>query len=626
MDSSAKPRRTQFSSCDTCRQARVACDASKTGYRPGETRWAGSCTRCFVRNRRCTFEWIRDMKKSSLQLHRNSKSQIPLATPASFILWEPPDEAGTLSAEAVDNLLMRWSIPIFEQGFATLFGQWAGKNGCPLVNEPSSGISIPPMKLFCDLDALMAEQLSGDTPSHASETARRRLDRDNQINQSLRLAMQSYAARWLPAVTQSIPIKKCQFEEVVREYWCAVRRDMLKVINRVSYRSVLTLYLFSQTPIPVGVSEDEELDGITGVVCIQTALLQIQQLRGRLRSCQYDGSEMPAWSGASVSSAPSPTLTPMFVDLESRAYWAAVTWDTSSSVTLNVRSTLSTGLRGACLEPAWVLARGFLVESFHSTTKEWRKEGFVVSDEVAPQIISAAGICGLYLWRTLASVKEALREGVDEDSVLFAWRSLLDGLDVFKTTIRPLLDNCERRYHFLSQTNRLYWYEISLHYYLGVLILVDAVEAAHRSDLLSQLTEAKLDAEHKSLDVLQMGLESTYIIYGPPEESESASNVDCRTYTPGRSTATTSFVAIDPFPHHVIASVRLVNKAIKRRYRQGNIKHEAYAHLLATLLQALEQLPQSSKSVCSTREDLRRSIRELSATRAADATVGNDKK
>jgi hypothetical protein len=46
---------------------------------------------------------------------------------------------------------------------------------------------------------------------------------------------------------------------------------MLKVINRLSYRLVLALYLFPQTPLPVAVSEAEELDGISGPVCMQNA-------------------------------------------------------------------------------------------------------------------------------------------------------------------------------------------------------------------------------------------------------------------------------------------------------------------------------------------------------------------
>ena len=49
-------RRTQCSSCDACRQSRVACDASKLGYQPGQASWGGSCSRCALRHGRCTFE------------------------------------------------------------------------------------------------------------------------------------------------------------------------------------------------------------------------------------------------------------------------------------------------------------------------------------------------------------------------------------------------------------------------------------------------------------------------------------------------------------------------------------------------------------------------------------------
>lgn len=323
---------------------------------------------------------------------------------------------------------------------------------------------------------------------------------------------------------------------------------------------------------------------------------------------------MSAWSDATLNPAPSSDLKPTYLNLESRAYWAAVTWDTVNSATLNFRTTLTNGLRGACLEPVWILARGFLVESFHPKTEEWRKKGFEISDDVALQAISAAGICRLYVWRNIASVKEALREGVDEDNVLFAWRTLLDGVDVFKTTIRPLVENCERRLHFLNQVNRFNWYEANLHYYLGILMLVDAVEAACRSDLLSQLTEIQLDAEHGSFNVLKFGLESTYNIYGPQEEIGPASELDRNTYFPRRPITTTSFVAMDPYPHHVVACIQLMNRFISRKYRQGNIKYEAYAHLSSTLLKALEQLPQGSKSVRSAHESLYRSLHELTVS------------
>lgn len=408
-----------------------------------------------------------------------------------------------------------------------------------------------------------------------------------------------------------------QYDEIIKERWRACRRDMLKVINRPSYRSVLTLYLFGQTPVPSGISEEEELDGISGVVCDQTALLQLQQLRARLRSCRFDGSGVTVWSDAVTDSGASPNLTQEFPALESRAYWAAVTWDTSSSVSLNIRSSLTSGLKGACQEPAWLLARGFLVGSFHARSEEWRKKGFEVFDDIASQIISAAAVCYLYTWRTIASVKEALRDGVDDQDSLFAWKALLDALDVFKTTIHPLLSSCERRLHFLGQVERLNWYVVVLHYHLGILMLAETVEAAARSDLLSQLKDSRLDSEQESFNVIKFGLESKYTIPRPLEDSYSASEVDST--APSVATSiTTSFVAIDPYPHHVVALVRLMEKAISSKYRQGNLKLDAYSHLSSTLYKALEQLPQSSKMVKCAWENLQESLR-IEAISTSDA-------
>ena len=284
---------------------------------------------------------------------------------------------------------------------------------------------------------------------------------------------------------------------------------------------------------------------------------------------------------------------------------------------LNFRSSLTSVLKGACLEPAWRLAGDFLVGLFHARSEDWRKKGFEVSDEIAPQIISAAAVWGLYTWRTVASVKEALREGVEESDTLFAWNAFLGALDVFKTTVHPFLSTCERRLHFLGQLERLNWYEVVLHYHLGILVLADGVAAAHRLNLLSQLAETKLDAEQESFNVLKFGLESKYTISGPLEEPYNASDVGstaCATEQP----ITTSFIAIDPYPHHVLASVRLMKKAISRKYRQGSIKHEAYSHISSTFLKALEQPLQSSKMVQSAWENLQESL-QLNAISAGAA-------
>lgn len=464
----------------------------------------------------------------------------------------------------------------------------------------------------------MDDELDRQDPGHASAVLERRQRRDFQIDQCLSRTIRSFAARWLPLVPSRDRPGTDQVEEIIRDSWRSARKDMLKAVNRTSYRSALALYLFAQTPVPVGITEDEELDGISGLVCIQTALSQVQRLRERQRNHRSDTSAVPAWTGALASSPPTPSLTQAYLDFESRAYWAAVIWDTSNSLTLNLRTSLTSGMNGACSEPAWRLARAFLTGSFHPRTERWRTDGFDVSDDVASSIITAAAVCKLYVWKTITSLKEAFREGVEEESVLFVWKALLGAIEIFTTSVRPLLNNCERRLHFLDQVTRLCWYEVNMRYYLGILVLSSAVEAADRPDLLLQMAEARRDAEHESFNVLKFGMENTYTIYEPG--GEYPATISRPDATPGEP-VTASFVAIDPYPGHVVDSVLLMNKVIARKYRQGQIKDGAYSYLSSILLKALGQLPQSSKTVRAARENLQRSLHNVGAIPVTDTAA-----
>ena len=444
---------------------------------------------------------------------------------------------------------------------------------------------------------------------------------NHEIEQCLMRATYAYASRWLSRLDPPIiDVEESEINTFVRESWRTAREDMLRVLNRVSYRSVLTLYLFSQTPVPVDITENEELNGVSGVVCIQMALLQLQQLRSRRRSHQYHGSDLSSWSSA-LMTAFVPPITDYrmaFLNLESRVYWAAVSWDICSSLTLELNASLTTGLKGACAEPVWVLARGFLVESFHVNTEEWRQGSFELSGALVSQILSGANICRAYVWRTIASVKEALREGFDEDRVVFAWTAFQDALKVFKTTIEPLLDCCEKQLHFQSQTNRFSWYHMILHHHLGILILVHAVEAADRLDLLSDIDGVRLEAEYATLNALDFGLKSTYTI----KEPNTASNLDSMTEQCMESSSTTSgsssrsnrfrkstcIIAIDPYPHHVLASVQLVYMAIHRKYHAQTITGEVHNNLSSILMRSLDQLPSTSRSVLVVREKIQQLI------------------
>lgn len=187
-------------------------------------------------------------------------------------------------------------------------------------DNPSSDLCIPATKLFKTLDASLNDKSLYHSRGHWSDTNIRRDETDNQIDEIMTCAVKAFVARWLPLVPQRNHDVITQDEEVIRESWQAARRSMLRLINCASYRSVLSLYLFSQTPIPVGVSEEEEITGISGLVCMHTALLQIQRLRERQRTCQYFGSQVSTWTDSLVRSVSIPGLTEMHLEYETRAY------------------------------------------------------------------------------------------------------------------------------------------------------------------------------------------------------------------------------------------------------------------------------------------------------------------
>ncbi|KAK2043119.1 hypothetical protein LZ31DRAFT_566807 [Colletotrichum somersetense] len=348
-----------------------------------------------------------------------------------------------------------------------------------------------PGDLFSTLDAYSTMETENPESNYEYEKTAVTAKRNESVKRSLLAAAKAFTARWLPLILDQISYHTDDIQEVIHKLWRTSRNDMFKVMNRVSYQSVLTLFIFSQTPIPCGISEEEEEDGISGL---------------------FRGSEVGTWVNAIAGPGTDPNSTERYLQLESRVYWAAVGWDTSVSLAYNVRASLTSGLRGACVEPVWLLARAFLVGSFHPQTETWRAEGLKVTDETARKVLSGAAVGSVYVWKNITSLKEALREGVGEDSLLLTWKSLLDAIDVYRTSVCPLLNTCERQLHYLDQERRLCWFEVSLQYHLGILAMMDALRAAHRSDLLAQVLDLGQDTESEIFNVLRFGADCTYTI------------------------------------------------------------------------------------------------------------------
>ncbi|KAJ4505601.1 hypothetical protein HRR83_008600 [Exophiala dermatitidis] len=672
VDATPAPRRTQFSSCDRCRKARLACDAVRIGLQPDKPDESRSCSRCTRRGQKCTFEWIKTVKRPTTRPRRNSQAvHVPVPTNQGQFSLSPPDSlpsghgasASDTPVELVEkrSIECHWgqtsaspvsipnpthnpnspvSIPnpspadykscpldeaiamvgdwldrIFESCFEHAYGLWLGRHCCPFVSEPDSDIILHPTRLFSELDACLAEDWEARNVGSGWPSSMSRQEKDYQTEQSLRRAIHSFAARWLHLVPLTLPPGVVQFD-ITRELWRRARTDMLKVINRVSYRSVLTLFLFGLTPIPVGISEEEELDGLTGQICVQTALQQVQRLRERQQNHQFNGTKVSLGTTDMFSSpAPRSNFSRIFLSAESRAYWGALIFDTSASLTLNYRSFLTSGLHGVASESSWrVLKMG--LGSFYTRTEDWRTGVVEMTDNMALEAIAGAGAGNMYLWKMIAVLKESLREGHGEEKVAEAWTACMEALEMFKATFRPLLDLCEPRIRFMDQARKLHWFQLMLHHNLGLLILIDGVAAAERSDLLAQLTQVRLEAERELLDAINFGLDNSYTIHGPPRRS-SVSGVSGG--ISGVQSSSNSFptvlsaslVAINPYPHSLVAAIQLVDKAVSRDYMQGKVGLEAYRRLKTTLLRALEQSPQMSMSVEAARREMVKSLAQL---------------
>ena len=126
-------------------------------------------------------------------------------------------------------------------------------------------------------------------------------------------------------------------------------------------------------------------------------------------------------------------------------------------------------------------------------------------------------------------------------------------------------------------------------------MLVDIIEATERYDLLAGLTETNADAENAVMNALVFGLHNSFTMVVPAASSPTDAEDNLE------ASFTVPIISIDPYPHHVVASVQLIRKAIDRDLRQGKITDESHANLHSTLEAALSHLPQSSKSVQAAR-------------------------
>ncbi|KAL7903010.1 hypothetical protein HDV63DRAFT_399893 [Trichoderma sp. SZMC 28014] len=258
----------------------------------------------------------------------------------------------------------------------------------------------------------------------------------------------------------------------------------MAVFDKLSYQTVLALCLFVPTPISEKGSQDAKNAHSAGEVSIDMALRQIHRLRVKRRDLRFSGADLSF--GRSDVNSPNnhESVNEDFIHAENMMYWAVVVFDTSSSMTRGCPSILCNGVFGFEEEPVFCLMKA-RVQLFQESTEAWRQNGFIPTSHDTLYIVHRASTWKGYVWKLIGVLRQSMNHGYGELIITRLQSLIVDALNGFDRTFKPLLAVCEKYILFFSKDARLcYWtYLLQLHYHMGLLLLCRLAASIGRTDI-----------------------------------------------------------------------------------------------------------------------------------------------
>ncbi|KAL7944973.1 hypothetical protein V8C42DRAFT_324222 [Trichoderma barbatum] len=536
-------RRRQFSSCDLCRKSRIACDASQLQELQHAS--AGSpvdglpstqvqCTNCSKRAVPCTYEWIRNCGKRNVAAARDvnrprtrqfsrrsasghSRTATIAITDNHESLEEPHHHEAELAA-AVENdshsqIILNSELSrqieasalhshlwtVFTLIFEPALTLWTGPDCSPyVVPDHMSGLTM--LQLVVSLDwANCACSTDSQAPTRHGCS---RCDRDVQL--ALISSVHAFSFRWLPLVTDNA-IDSQQLLLLGDSLWRNAKSRVMSVFDKLSYQTVLALYLFGLTPISEGGSMDVENAHSAGEISIDMALRHIHRLRVKRRDLRFSGTGLSVGRSDGQGTKNHNTVNEDFIHAENMMYWAGVVFDTSSSMTRGCPSILCSGVFGFEEEPVFRLMKA-RVQLFHESTEVWRQKGFVPTSQSTLYIVHRASTWKGYVWKIIGALREAINHGYEESVIARLQRLIAQALERFNRTFKPLLATCEKHLLFLSKDARLCYYLLRLHYYMGLLLLCSLAVSIDRLDIVPNFEDVRRESVHTIFSTISFGL------------------------------------------------------------------------------------------------------------------------
>lgn len=250
------------------------------------------------------------------------------------------------------------------------------------------------------------------------------------------------------------PIDPKQLTLFGNRLWHNAKSRVLSIFDKLSYQTVLALYLFGLTPICEAVSVDVENAHSAGEVSVDMALRHIHRLRVKRRDLRFSGTGLSVGRSDGQDSSSRIAVNEEFIHAENMMYWAGVVFDTSSAMTRGCPSILCSGVFGFEEEPIFRLMKA-RVQLFHESTDVWRQNGFVPTSQSTLYIVHRASTWKGYTWKIIGALREAINHGYDESVIMRLQVLIGQALERFDRTFKPLLATCEHHVLFLSKDARL---------------------------------------------------------------------------------------------------------------------------------------------------------------------------
>ena len=415
------------------------------------------------------------------------------------------------------------------------------------------------------------------------------------LNDALRYAIYAYSVRWLPLRSAfessnagSAARAQRQQQEVRDQLWRQVRERIFLAISRPSYRSILTLFLFTLTEMPL----DNDDPGL-GDLCTEVMLNHFIRLRSpfklpRVSPLAQSTMALPLAQGAVDFIMPRKRSDNdlKYQHLQDSIFWLGVVCDTSRSLIHHSPSVILPGRSGD--RKVWGFIRQRTV-IFDQSFRVLHGSAQPLPADIIVVVLQHASACKTMYLGVVNQFYEAAFH-VNGESVEDAAGRVAEESRRFQDVFDPLLVMCARDYLTMKPESQLHYSEYLLpsrlckvahelryivllltHYHLGTLIFVDALDALDTTpEALKDLKSSRSQACSAIVNALSLAM-------------------SCDRYSDDDSPYG-SILLLDPTPELMVEVLSRAGKAILSLYQSEKLRLQTAQVMLSVVFSALTVL------------------------------------